>query len=197
MARREWLRRPQFLWCAPLLALLWPRLALANAGVPMLAVVWPSSWVLFIPVCLVEAAVAHRIMHLPVVESVKLAVIANAWSTFVGIPVTWLALFLVELVGGAAVALTGVELGPAGMILAPLGAPWLGPGARQWHVYGAAALLCIPFMLVSIHVERWSASKRVPAERARRWARAANTVTYLPIIVTLVGLAVSHCLQSH
>jgi hypothetical protein len=34
---------------------LWPTSAMANVGLPMLLVVWPSAWLLFVPVCIVEA----------------------------------------------------------------------------------------------------------------------------------------------
>jgi hypothetical protein len=78
-----------------------------------------------------------------------------------------------------------------GPFLAPLFAAWLWPTDKNWHVLAAAAFLCIPFMLVSMRVERWSAEKQVPREDARRWARRANLLTYTPIVVALVGTAIA------
>jgi hypothetical protein len=155
----------------------------------MLALVWPSAWALFIPVCAIEALVARRLFGFPFLQAAKLAFVANAWSTLVGIPLTWLALVLVEFAGGAGASLVGPWPGGAWVLLSPIFAPWLGPGAQRWQVFAAAAFLCGPFMLVSIRVERWSAAKRIPREDARRWARVANLATYLPIIAILLALA--------
>lgn len=191
-------RGPHLLLCSVLatLVVVWPNYARADAGVPMLALVWPSAWALFVPVCLIEALVARRLLVLPFLQSAKLSFFANAWSTLVGIPLTWLALVLVEVAAGAASSYLQPKPGHASLLLSPIFAPWLGPGARSWHVFAAAAFLCVPFMLVSIRVERWSAAKRIPHEDARRWAYIANLATYLPIVAILVALAVYSRLHS-
>lgn len=176
---------------AATLFLVCPTSAQADTGLPMIAVVWPPFWLLFIPVCVVEALIAKRVFALPLVQCAKLSLVANAWSTLVGIPLTWLALVLIEIAGGVAISVSGARPNSNWIILAPLGAPWLGPGIRPWHVPAAAAFLCIPFMFVSIQVERWSAAKRVSHQKARLWAYIANLATYLPIIAFLMALAVS------
>jgi hypothetical protein len=176
--------------------MLWPAAARADTGIPMLVLVWPSAWALFIPVVLVETYVAKRLLGLPLAESAKLSFVANAWSTFVGIPLGWLGLLFIELVGGLGVSLLKPDFTGAWLLLSPLFAAWLGPTTRSWHVYAAAACLCIPFMLVSIRVERWSAQKRISSDQARRWARTANLVTYVPIICTLVWLTISTWMKS-
>jgi hypothetical protein len=156
----------------------------------MLLLMWPSAWVLFVPVCAIEAWIAKRLLALSLRESIKLAVAANAWSTLLGIPLTWLALLALEMVGGLSLSALNAEWRGAWLLLTPLFTPWLGPGTEYWHVYAAAAFLCLPFMLVSMRVERWSAETRVAPEQARRWSRYANLATYLPIVVALVSLAV-------
>lgn len=178
------------------LTVLPPATAGADTGIPMLLVVWPPAWALFIPVVLVEAYVARRLLGLSVAEAAKLSFVANAWSTFVGIPLGWLALLLIEIVGGFGLSLLKPDRNGAWLLLSPLFAAWLGPATRSWHVYAAAACLCIPFMLVSVRVESWSAQKRVPADRARRWARIANLITYVPIICMLAWLAISSWIGS-
>jgi hypothetical protein len=179
------------------LLFVWPRTANADAGVPMIAVLWPWAWAAFIPVCLIEALVAKRLLSLPLRQCARLSVVANAWSTLVGIPLTWLALFLVEMGGGLGLWVSGAEPGPVWTaVLSPIDAPWLGPQARPWHVFAAAAILCIPFLFVSIRIERWSAAKNVPFEAARRWAVIANLATYIPIIAFLVAIAISRRLHS-
>lgn len=155
----------------------------------MLLLMWPSAWVLFVPVCVIEAWVAKRLLALSFPDSIKLAVAANAWSTLLGIPLTWLALLALEMVGGLSLSVLNAESRGAWLLLAPLFTPWLGPTTEYWHVYAAAAFLCVPFMLVSMRVERWSAETRVAPEQARRWSRYANLATYIPIVVALVSLA--------
>jgi hypothetical protein len=155
----------------------------------MLLLMWPSAWVLFVPVCAIEAWIAKRLLALSLRESIELAVAANAWSTLLGIPLTWLALLALEMVGGLSLSALNAESRGAWLLLTPLFTPWLGPGTRYWHVYAAAAFLCIPFMLVSMRVERWSAETRVAPGQARRWSRYANLATYIPIIIVLVALA--------
>jgi hypothetical protein len=116
------------------LLFVWPRTAHADAGVPMIAVLWPWAWAAFIPVCLIETLVAKRLLSLPLLQCARLSVVANAWSTLVGIPLTWLALFLVEMGGGLGLWVSGAEPGPVWTaVLSPIGAPWLGPQARPWH----------------------------------------------------------------
>jgi hypothetical protein len=180
-----------FVWVALAAWILFtPAAARADTGVPMLVYVWPSAWVLFVPICLIEALIAKRVLRLPLVQCAKLALVANAWSTLVGIPLTWCGMLLVELLAGLGIAVTGAR--PSGVwsaLLSPFVVAWLGPVARAWHVYTAAALLCIPFCFVSIRVERWSAAKQVPLAAARRWANIANLATYVPLVVALAAFA--------
>lgn len=190
--RRRELARPILLG----LLLIWPSTAHADTGLPMLVVVWPWAWMAFIPVCIVEALIAKRLLRLPLVQCAKLSLVANAWSTLVGIPLTWLLLLVVEIAGGIGLSRFQPKPGLVLTLFAPVAAPWLGPSIRSWHVYAAAAFLCIPFMLVSIQVERWSVAKHVPREDARRWALVANLATYVPMIVGLATTALADRLNA-
>ncbi|WP_437964287.1 hypothetical protein WMF04_31805 [Sorangium sp. So ce260] len=159
--------------------LLWPETALANAGIPMIYLAWPASWVVFVPVVLVEAAVAQRVLGLPTRDALKLSLAANAWSTLAGIPITWALLLLPEMLVG--LILSAFRLDPSTLaiaLFAPLFAPWLPPVKEGWIVFAAGAFLCVPFFFASVWVEARSARRRVPAAQALRWARRANTVTY-------------------
>lgn len=185
--------------CLPVFAVLtlWPSSAMANVGLPMLFVVWPSAWVLFAPVCVVEAMVAKRMLSLPTAQCARLALRANAWSTLAGIPLTWLALVLVEVAASFGLSIAEVDPGIGRRLLAPVFAPWLWPTDQSWHLFAAAAFLCIPFMLVSMRVERWSAEKQLPRDEAQRWAQRANLVTYVPIIAVLVGMTAISYAHTH
>ena len=168
----------------------WPTVARADAGIPMLMLVWPPAWALFVPIVVVEALVARRLLALPYLECARLSLVANARSTIIGIPLTWLVLVLLEMTLGMALASLVQSSALGQFFLVPLSSAWLMPNAKRWQVYLAAAILCVPFLLVSIRLERWSAARSIPADQARRWAKAANLATYLPIIAGLLVLSV-------
>src|SRR5437899_357804 len=61
----------------------------ADAGVPMLLVIWPASWVLLLLIIPLEAAVGVRAPGGSFRHRLKMAAAANLVSTVVGIPLTW------------------------------------------------------------------------------------------------------------
>ena len=71
--------------------------AQANAGIPMLLLVWPAMWLLLLPIIVLEAAAATKILHVDFLQGVQIAGVANLVSTLVGIPITWLLLFIAQL----------------------------------------------------------------------------------------------------
>lgn len=173
------------------LFMLWPRTASADIGLPMIFVVWPASWFAFIPVVMVEAAVAHRILRLSWRDASVLSLAANAWSTVVGIPLTWFALVVVEYVLSLGLYRSNLpDHSTARWIVAPFMAPWFMPTSNGWDVYAAGAVLCVPFYFASVRIEAWGARHRVSREDALRWAKVANLFTYVPITLALVVAAI-------
>jgi hypothetical protein len=171
--------------------LLWPKIALANAGIPMLLLAWPASWIVFVPVVLVEAAVARRVLSLPTRDAIKLSLVANAWSTLAGIPITWALLVVLEMSVGLILAMvTGSSGSVANPLLLLFYAPWLPPLNASWILPAAGAVLCVPFFFASVWVEARSAARRVPADQALRWAKRANTATYGFFLVLLLLAAI-------
>ncbi|WP_437995848.1 hypothetical protein WMF26_32130 [Sorangium sp. So ce185] len=169
---------------------LWPKAALANVGIPMLVFAWPASWIAFVPVVLVEAAVARRVLRLPTREAIKLSLAANAWSTLAGIPITWALLTVLEMTVAPILAMARDDLGTAAtLLMVPISAPWLGPVKEGWRVLAAGAFLCVPFFFASVWIEARSARRRVPAADALRWAKRANAATYGFFLVALALFA--------
>ena len=169
----------------------WPSTASADVGLPMIFLVWPASWLLFVPVVIVEAAVARRLLTLTWRKAGALSLVANAWSTIVGIPVTWLALLLVEFL--VSLGLWHADHAAHSLprwVALPFIAPWFLPTPNGWDVFAAAAVLCVPFYFASVRIEAWSARHRVSRGGALRWARVANLFTYVPIALALVASAV-------
>jgi len=163
--------------------------AAANAGIPMLVLVWPASWVLFIPIVLVEGRVAQRVLEVPFKQGAKLALVANAWSTLVGIPLAWLGMLMVEYAIGFSLYALKSEPGPAmEFLLSLLMAAWIS-GMASWQIPAAGAVLCAPFFFASVWVEARVARRRFAPDLALRWARSANVATYGPIMLGLAAYA--------
>ena len=164
--------------------------ARADAGIPMLAVLWPLSWIAFIPVVIIEAWIAKRIIGLTWKPALIRSGIANAVSTLVGIPLTWFALVLVELVishGGRAF---GIETLPQKIFAAVIQAPWLIPYEEDvyWLVPTAAIVLLVPFFFASVFIERWAfdIKKQIEKPLVRLWSWKANLVTYGIMLLLLI-----------
>lgn len=133
----------------------------ADMGFPMIVVVLPASWVLLIPVIIVEAVIDQRLLVVGWRRALWVSSAANALSTLVGIPVVWGALFLVEMLFSLVPTPSN---GPhiVGIFGFAFGAPWLGSEPHYWEVTAAAMALCIPFLFASVWVERWVTRRMLP-----------------------------------
>ena len=168
--------------------------AYANAGIPMLALAWPAQWLAFIPVVFMEAWVGRNHSSFGFAERLKLVAIANAVSTFVGIPLAWIALVLVE--SGFGLGLNVVRehfgfLGPGNSLVSTalfvlMYSPWLPPIDDYRVVYIAFVILTVPFCVTSIWMER------IVIRRLRRsldpsqlyvWVRKGNIYSYFLLVV--------------
>jgi hypothetical protein len=168
-----------------------PCSARADVGVPMLALIWPASWVLFIPIVAIEAWIARKIVGLTVKRSILAATVANAVSTLVGIPLVWGALAAAEIVfsnGGRAL---GIDSFLRRVYAVTVQAAWLIPYESElhWMVPLAAIVLLVPFFFASVFLERTVFRRFCSSspELARRWSWVANGATYG---LTLTGLVV-------
>ncbi len=167
-----------------------PRSAQADMGVPMLAVVWPASWVLFIPVVAIEAWIARRIVGLSIKRSVLASAVANAVSTIVGIPLVWGLLAFTEIVATGGGRAFGIDSFWQRVFAVTVQAAWLIPYESElhWMVPVAAIVLLVPFFFASVFVERAVFSRfcKSSPELALRWSWLANGATYSVILIGLV-----------
>lgn len=164
------------------LCILAPTIAQADAGVPMLALLWPASWMAFIPVVLIEAWIARRILGLMWKPALLRTGLANAVSTLIGIPLTWGALLLIELgISGGGKAF-GIETLPQKLFAVIVQAPWLIPYEEGlgWMVPAAAIVLLVPFFFASVFIERWAFDRKRQLEKplVGLWSWKSNLVTY-------------------
>jgi hypothetical protein len=167
-----------------------PTPAHANAGLPMLVVVWPTMWVLLLPIVLVEAAVAMKVLSLDFLYAAQIAGIANLVSTLVGLPITWFLLLIVELKVGKGGGAYGIDTLKGRLLSTTLQSPWLLPYKERWLVPAAALFLCIPFFFMSVGSEfvsaRWFAQNRFPLTELLKWSWVANGLSYGMIACVLV-----------
>ncbi len=177
--------------------------ARADAGIPMLMLVWPAAWLLLLLIIPLEAWFARRMLGLSWRRVLGVSALANLASTLVGIPVAWILLVILEMGTGLTIAAAdarGWRIPEAvqNALGIALMAPWLGPNARPWMVPAAAAFLCVPFFLVSVLCESLVARRRLAdcdTREIRRWAWFANGFTYSIAFVVLVVLAIHAALQ--
>jgi len=161
----------------------------------MIFITLPLMTVALVPIIALEAVILGRSLGLAPKTAWIATAVANALSTLVGTPLTWLALVVLEMLIGGGGSLLGVD-SPAGKLLSVTWqAPWLVPHENElhWMIPAAALVLLAPFFLVSWAVETLVVRKFVPGRAARETRRAvgiANAATYcLLAAATLVWLS--------
>lgn len=169
--------------------------ALADAGVPMLIIVWPASWMLLFAIIPVESFVAHRLLHIGWKKSFLAVTVANLASTLLGIPITWLLLVGLQMVLGGGGAY-GLETDMNKILAVTLQSPWLIPYEQDlsWMIPAAAAVLCVPFLFMSVVVEYFVVRRFIAREDWRlvwRWSWIANAITYGLIISGILVVLVN------
>jgi hypothetical protein len=165
----------------------------------MLALVWPASWVLLIPIIAIEAWIARRIVGNSMKHNLIASAAANAFSTFVGLPLSWGLLAAIEIAvthGGQAY---GLQTSWDKVLAVTLEAPWLVPyeSDLHWMIPVSATVLLVPFFFMSLFTESWLFTKvaHCSKEIANRWSWIANGVTYGLILFGLVVLLILAFIQ--
>ena len=158
----------------------------------MLALAWPAQWFALIPIILVESEVFRRTLHLPFRSLIKPIGKANLVSTFVGIPLAWLGMLLLEF----AVGYVGFVLLPKETevptylqyVFFPFTAAWVAADS-QWQIYFAFIILAVPFCVVSIIIEERVLRRSLAGHSVsviRETTRRANILSY--IMLSLLAL---------
>lgn len=167
-----------------------PSTAHANAGIPMLAILWPIQWLSLLLVIVVESWIVGRMARVPARQVFKPVALANLVSTLVGVPIAWMLMLLLQFATGIALwRLAGdASAGPLGYAL---NAAWVGDDATA--VRAAVVVLSIVFCAASVWVERWWIRRRPGPVDTRTTDRAvlvANVASYLMLCTgTLAALS--------
>lgn len=174
--------------------LLAPTMAHANAGLPMLAFIWPFLWIGFIPIVLIEWMIMKKMLpDISQKSLLKTITISNIFSTFVSIPVVWIFLVIAQMLspGGGG---TYPHLSHFWKLFlsVTVQAPWLLPYEQYffWMIPTAFTLLMIPFFFMSYWVEGWMTLKLLPQNHSRQVIKSsvwkANLYSYL--FLTVLGI---------
>lgn len=170
-------------------ALLAPAPAMANIGVPMVAVFLPPLWLSLIPVIAIEAWVVKRLLGLSPKKSVIGVGLGNVLSTLVGIPFMWAVLATVQGVfaGGA----RGLATAGQKIYAVTVQAPWLIPYEEDlgWMIPFALLVLAVPAYLLSVLIEWRALLPFVEVANRRGTLRAvslANAASYVLLALLFV-----------
>ena len=168
----------------------------ANVGIPMLMLTLPIAVIALVPVILLEGMIGRRMLGLSWGQAIRVFGIANLHSTFWGVPLTWLALVLIEmLLGFTIVPLVDWDSLPKTVQLtmqvlsSPFMSAWIGPG-KPWDVYVAFVGLSIPYCIASIYLEKWSINKQlsgIPCDLIKRAVICGNLLSYSLLCIAFLA----------
>lgn len=193
-----------------LLLAIFPSVAFANAGLPMLAILWPLSLPAFLPVVFIESYIINKDFSLGYRNSLNLVTKANIFSTAIGIPIAWVACFIIEmLLMMFFVKVMGTKSYPPSVIngipepfetitKVLLTFPWMGPWKEggHWIIPFATSLMLVPCFYVSYWSEYWFLKGKLPNENKIKLlasVKKANLCTYTLLLLScLVWLLTGH-----
>ena len=161
-----------------------PAVARADVGLPLVAVFLPPLWLALVPIIFIEAAVLRRLTLAPFSRTLSSALLGNILSTFIGVPIAWLALATLEAV--CCSSAKGLGTLGAKLYAVTVQAPWLIPYEDQfwWMVPVALVVFAIPCFVVSVLIEAPinRALLRVELPRlAWRATAIANLASYVAV----------------
>lgn len=132
-----------------------PLNASANIGLPMIAIVYPWMLIALLPVIALETFVFIKYLHADFSLAFPASTVANAVSTIIGIPVSWIGLVVIQFISGG-VSQVGADSLAKKVMVVIWQAPWLiifdDPNS-QWMVHAATFALLIPFFFASWWIE--------------------------------------------
>jgi len=175
--------------------------ALPNMGAPMVMMDVPIFAILLLPIVLIEGWVLARALKLKKTKALRVAGYANAFTTFVGIPIAWLVWLLIWwfLLFGMAYQipfLLSRELSTSEVIsMALVSSAWLPPYEKYvgQMIPIAQLVLLAPFFLASFWGELF-VCRRMLKEADRQTLRGAvlrgNLYTYAMLPALWLSLSI-------
>lgn len=163
------------------------QLSLANVGLPMIFWQIPAMLIALAPVVAIESVVVRREANVGTERLVIDVFLVNLASTLAGIPIAWILMFMIEMIGVSVIR--EFPRTPLNEVLAfLLSVAWLWPTREfmPWIVPAATLVLLVPYCLASVIVER--------AILVRRWSHIekssvcaavwrANLISYAALFI--------------
>ena len=169
-----------------------PRLPLADAGIPMIALTLPGMLALLLPIICIEAWLCRRWLGLATWPAIKSNAVANLASTVLGVPTAWVLAFAFEfLVLGIISDIPSFQRwnSPIAHVIGVLlGSAWLVPDEKSayWMIPLATITLLVPAFFASVTIETFVMRRMLGVSeddtraqsRLQVAVRNANLVTY-------------------
>lgn len=163
-----------FIWVM-ILPLFFPFQAEANAGVPMIFLTLPGMVLALVPVVVLEMKVLGNRLGLTPRMALKVSAWSNILTTFVGVPLTWATLTVLEWSTGGGRAY-GIDSPVKKFLAVTWQAPWLIPYEANknlyWMVPAAAMWLLVPTFFMSWWLE-YLVAARILRETDRTLLKSA------------------------
>jgi len=166
----------------------------ADIGVPMVFVTLPGMLAALVPIIAIESFVLLKRLTITKGFSIKVATIGNLASTILGIPLSWCALALIQMLSGGGSAY-GLDTWFQKLIAVTWQAPWLIPyeSDLRWMVPAATLTLLIPFFFASWWIE-FLVAKRIFGNdnqpNLKVAIRDANLMSYCFLAIVVLGVLV-------
>ena len=158
---------------------------LADIGLPMIGLYWPPAWLAFVPVVVIEAWWARRVLGNGWKKAIASTSAANVISTLIGIPLAWFIWSTIELrFFGTAL---GLDNAAKSIYAVTVQAAWLVPYEEHlwWMIPVASLVLTGVFFAGSVLVE-WPVmtcfQRQADARSLRRWAWKGNMLSYTIVL---------------
>lgn len=131
------------------------KILLFDMGLPMILPSIVLMAVGLIPIVVIEAYVMGAPLRMSLKQLLAPVTIANLVSTFIGIPLTWFLLMLLEFISVVVFGATTGRNPWTDLFSLTLGAPWVAPGHHneEWIILGAMLFLLVPYCVASWAIE--------------------------------------------
>lgn len=174
-----------------------PSLGHADMGLPTIVIFMPYMVLAFIPIIIIETIVIVKMLSMAVKRASLAVLLANSLSTFIGIPVAWLLLFLIQIGSNINVSSNSLPdwIFPFYYVLQ---APFLVGRQNEPTITLAMLILLIPFFYLSWKIETWIIYKMNVSLDRKRVSTAcfrANQITYLLLAIFPLFDLVMHDLK--
>lgn len=162
--------------------LMFPQVAFANAGVPMIFLIMPVFGLAIVPIIIIETLYISKFLQLPKKTAAKTVTISNIVSTIVGIPLTWVVLVLIQMTTGGGSSY-GLDSTLDKVLAVTWQAPWLIPyeSDLNWMIPIAGLVLLVPFFYASWWSEYFVTKqihKDIGVVLIKKYVCNANLITY-------------------